>query len=182
VKIQVTDINDNRPIFYPREYNVSLSEGGASHSSAQPVVVVVATDRDSGKFGTLVYRITAGNDANLFRIDRKSGEIFLTRPNLLSTRAQPYHKLNISATDGAGNKSVDDAEVFISVTDASRRPPIFERPRYTFTVREHVDTNWVVGTVKASSHAAGKNENNNYIRNMKKKKRGVVPPYARLSF
>lgn len=156
MKIQLTDINDNRPIFYPREYNVSLSEGGGSHSTAQPVVVVVASDRDSGKLGAVVYRIVAGNDANLFRIDRKTGEVFLARPNLLSTRAQPYHKLNISATDGAGLKSLQDAEVFISVTDASRRPPTFERSRYTFTVREDVDRNSLVGSVKATSHASGR--------------------------
>lgn len=157
VKIQLTDVNDNRPVFYPREYNVSLSEGGGgSHTTTQPVVVVVATDRDSGKFGSIVYRIVAGNDASLFRIDRKTGEVFLTRANLLSTRAQPYHKLNVTATDGAGLKALQDAEVLISVTDSSRRPPTFERPRYTFTVREDVNSNALVGTVKASSHAPSK--------------------------
>ncbi|KAK9891678.1 hypothetical protein WA026_015646 [Henosepilachna vigintioctopunctata] len=150
VKIQLTDINDNRPVFYPREYNVSLRESGSSFSASSPVVIVVATDADSGRFGTVAYKISAGNDAGLFRIDRHSGEIFINRPGLLSRRSQPYHHLNISATDGAGLKSVTDAEVFISVIDSAQRPPIFERARYTFSVSENVPKDTLVGNVTAA--------------------------------
>ena len=48
VKVQLTDVNDNRPTFYPKQYNVSLRE---NHVSSSPVVVVVATDTDSGTYG-----------------------------------------------------------------------------------------------------------------------------------
>ena len=48
VKVQLDDVNDNRPRFYPRQYNVSLRE---NHVSTSPVVVVVATDVDSGVYG-----------------------------------------------------------------------------------------------------------------------------------
>jgi protocadherin-16/23 len=156
VKIQLTDINDNRPIFYPREYNVSLRESAASTTQSIPVVVVIATDMDSGRFGTVTYRIVAGNDAGIFRIDRITGELFLNRPNLLSNRNAPYHRLNISATDGGGLRTNQDAEVFISIIDSNQRPPIFERPRYTFLVREDVKKNTIVGTVSAISSDSGK--------------------------
>lgn len=156
VKIQLTDVNDNQPVFYPREYNVSLREGGgSSSSSSSPVVVVVATDLDSGRYGSITYRIVAGNDAELFRIDRNSGEIFVTRPSLLSTRTAPYHRLNITATDGGGLRSFQDAEVFLSVTDSAQRPPIFERSRYTFAVKEDVGKNSIVGSVNATSSDSG---------------------------
>lgn len=150
VKIQITDVNDNRPTFYPREYNVSLKEGGSSSSATTPVVIVAATDPDSGKYGSLTFRIVAGNDAGLFRIDRNSGEIFISRPSQLSTRSQRYHRLNISATDGGGMKSLNDAEVFISVIDAAQKPPIFEYPRYTYSVKEDVRRDTTVGSVKAT--------------------------------
>lgn len=156
VKIQVTDTNDNRPTFYPRKYNVSLKEGGASSSATIPVVIVAATDPDSGKYGSLTFRIVAGNDAGLFRIDRNSGEIFISRPNQLSTRSQRYHKLNISATDGGGLKSFHDAEVFISVIDAAQKPPIFEYSRYTYSVKEDVRYDTNVGSVKATVTDIGK--------------------------
>jgi protocadherin-16/23 len=156
VKIQLTDVNDNQPVFYPRKYNVSLREGGASSSSAaSPVAVVVATDLDSARYGSITYRIVAGNDAELFRIDRNSGEIFVTRPSLLSTRTAPYHRLNITATDGGGLRSFQDAEVFLSVTDSAQSPPVFERSRYTFEVKEDVRKNSIVGSVNATSSDSG---------------------------
>lgn len=156
VKIQVTDVNDNRPSFYPREYNVSLREGDASSSATTPVVIVAATDPDSGRFGSISFRIVAGNEAGLFRIDKNTGEIFVSRPSLLSTRTQPYHRLNISATDGGGLKSLHDAEVFISIIDSTQRPPIFLFPRYTYAVREDVSRDTVIGSVKASVRDYGK--------------------------
>ncbi|KAJ3658411.1 hypothetical protein Zmor_010149 [Zophobas morio] len=162
VKIQVTDVNDNRPTFYPRVYNVSLREGGASSSATTPVVVVATTDPDSGRYGTVTYKIVAGNDAGLFRIDKNTGEIFVSRPNLLSTRSQPYHRLNISATDGGNLKSLTDAEVFISVIDSAQRPPIFEHPRYTYSVKEDVKKDTVVGNVKATVRDSGDYKNVRY--------------------
>lgn len=152
VKIQLTDVNDNRPIFYPREYNVSLRESLPTSAS---VVAVVASDPDSGRFGTVTYRIVAGNDAGIFRIDRVTGEIFVTRPNLLSSRNQPYHRLNISAIDGGGLRTAQDAEVFISIIDSSQRPPIFDKTRYNFAVKEDAKKNTIVGSVSATSSNSG---------------------------
>lgn len=154
VKIQVTDLNDNRPIFYPREYNVSLRE---SSPTSESVVVIAASDPDSGRFGTVTYRIVAGNDAGIFRIDRGSGEIFVARPNMLSSRNQPYHRLNISAIDGGGLRTAQDAEVFISIIDSSQRPPIFDHTRYNFSVREDAKRNTIIGSVSATSSNSGKN-------------------------
>lgn len=154
IKIQLTDLNDNRPTFYPREYNVSLRES-TSTTSLMPVVVVVATDPDSGRFGTVTYRIVAGNEAGIFRIDRVTGELFVTRPNMLTSRSQPYHRLNVTASDGGGLRTNQDAEIFISVIDSSQRPPIFDKPRYTYVIKEGVKRNTVVGAVLATSSNSG---------------------------
>lgn len=156
VKIQVTDINDNRPIFYPREYNVSLREA-LTISSTTPVIAVVASDLDSGQFGTVSYRIVSGNEAGIFRIDRSSGEIFISRPSALSSRTHPMHKLNVSAIDGGGLRTLHDAEVYISIIDATHRPPIFEKSRYNYYVKEDVNQGTVVGSVLATSSDSGKN-------------------------
>ena len=145
VKIQISDINDNRPIFYPREYNVSLRE---KENFPTPIVVVVASDKDSGKYGSVHYAITAGNDNKFFRIEQLTGEIYVQRQ---LSKSKPMHRLNISATDGGGLRSEVDAEVLISVIDSSHQPPTFERARYTFSVWEDVERNTVVGTVTASS-------------------------------
>ncbi|KAH8260153.1 hypothetical protein KR026_003918, partial [Drosophila bipectinata] len=153
IKMQLTDVNDNRPVFYPREYNVSLKESSQTpaQSSSAPVVAVVATDPDSGTFGKVSYRIVSGNDAGIFRIDRSSGEIFVARPDMLSVRTQPTHMLNISAIDGAGLRSSSDAVVFLSIIDAMQQPPIFEKARYNYYVKEDIPRGMVVGSVIATS-------------------------------
>lgn len=144
VKILVIDVNDNRPTFYPREYNVSLRERETVNS---PVIVVVATDRDAGKYGSVRYAIVAGNEESLFRVDAASGEIFLTRP---LTRAKLVHRLNVSATDGGGLRSSHDAEVLVTVIDSSHQPPVFDSNRYMFSAQEDAQRNTIVGTVSAS--------------------------------
>lgn len=156
VKIQVTDVNDNRPVFYPNEYNVSLREAPSSLSSSTPILAVVATDADSGSFGMVSYRIIDGNDEGIFRIDRLSGEIFIAKPNMLSSRTQPYHKLNVSAVDGGGLKAIQNAEIFISIIDSKYRPPIFEKSRYNYHVKEDAVHGKIIGTVSATSSDSGK--------------------------
>ncbi|KAH8282937.1 hypothetical protein KR054_010997, partial [Drosophila jambulina] len=156
IKMQLTDVNDNRPVFYPREYNVSLRESSSqatsqSAAASTPIVAVVATDPDSGNFGQVSYRIVAGNEAGIFRIDRSSGEIFVARPDMLSVRTQAMHMLNISATDGGGLRSRADAVVFLSIIDAMQRPPIFEKARYNYYVKEDIPRGTVVGSVIATS-------------------------------
>ncbi|XP_014247424.1 protein dachsous [Cimex lectularius] len=151
VKIQLMDVNDNWPVFYPREYNVSLREGAV----VGPVVAVAATDRDSGRFGTITYSISAGNSARIFTIDQKTGEISLGRPERLSVR-NPVYKLNVTAVDGGGLRSQQDAEVYISITDSKSTPPHFQSPRYDMSIREDARPNTVVGTVKATNSQPGK--------------------------
>ncbi|TMW54235.1 hypothetical protein DOY81_000658 [Sarcophaga bullata] len=158
IKIQLTDINDNRPIFYSHHYNVSIRETSSTTSTNLPIVTVMANDPDTGRFGIITYRIVGGNDASLFRIERTTGEIFLNRPNMLSTRTQSLHVLNVSASDGGGLRTEEDAFVYVNIIDATQRPPIFEKLRYNFYVKEDVARGSVVGTIQATStDAANRN-------------------------
>lgn len=72
IKVQVIDVNDNRPVFYPVEYNVSLPEGELITTA---VVIIVATDNDSGVFGEISYEIITGNDLGIFQIDYNTGNV-----------------------------------------------------------------------------------------------------------
>ena len=151
VKIQVLDVNDNLPIFYPRDYNVSLRERGRSPSTS--FVVVAATDMDSGRYGDVRYKIVSGNTGNYFRIDETSGELFVTKKLSVSV---PLHVLNITAVDGGGLSALETAQVSISVLDSEQMPPVFLQPRYSFAVREDVETATSVGTVNARGSNRGK--------------------------
>lgn len=149
VRIQVTDVNDNWPIFEPRKYNVTLRSDSTIHS---PILKVVATDLDAGLSGQITYRIASGNEAGVFRIDRNTGELYVARPGLLSRSS--LHQLNVTATDAAGLKSLVDAEVKVTVSSAGHRIATCEKPRYTVTVKESIPQNSIVGGVKDTTTAS----------------------------
>ncbi|CAG9579028.1 unnamed protein product [Danaus chrysippus] len=147
VKIQLLDINDNVPAFTVKDYNVSLKEGRIS--SNEPIVAVTASDADSGRFGTVTYRIVNGNDNDVFRIDRSTGEIFITKPSLI--QASGKFDLEISATDGGGLAAPQGATVHINVIPAGVGSALFDKPRYNFRVREDVRSGTIVGNLKATA-------------------------------
>ncbi|KAH6934882.1 hypothetical protein HPB50_001583 [Hyalomma asiaticum] len=153
VKVYVRDVNDNRPIFYPREYNVSLREQDAA-AAATPVAVVVASDADSGPFGTVSYHIVSGNDLGIFRVDPTSGKLWELLVVGRLGRSQPQHELLLTAQDGGGLRSLLNARVYISVLGRGQQPPLFQRPRYAFQVREDAAPSTVIGTVAAAAARA----------------------------
>lgn len=71
--VEVEDLNDNAPLFNPDEYAVSIS------SHARPgaeLLNVIATDRDSGRFGRVVYDIIPGDVSGLFDVDPQTGDSY----------------------------------------------------------------------------------------------------------
>ncbi|KAJ8676739.1 hypothetical protein QAD02_012526 [Eretmocerus hayati] len=150
VRVLVGDVNDNRPIFNPREYNVTLRVDGPLNGS---ILRCAAVDLDSGSFGHITYGIASGNEAGIFRIDRASGEIFVARPSRL-TRASIY-LLNISASDAGGLKSAVDALVRITTVGQGEQSVSCDRPRYSISIKENVARNTFIGSVRDSNVLSG---------------------------
>uniref|UniRef100_A0A1I7WFF1 CA domain-containing protein n=1 Tax=Heterorhabditis bacteriophora TaxID=37862 RepID=A0A1I7WFF1_HETBA len=44
ISVRIVDVNDNVPVFYPTDYNITVRDG--PHSLA-PLMIVSATDKDS---------------------------------------------------------------------------------------------------------------------------------------
>ena len=65
--VTVTDDNDNAPVFSPTYYFVAVSE---STTVGATVATVTATDVDSAASGTISYGIVAGNNGNVFRVEK----------------------------------------------------------------------------------------------------------------
>ncbi|XP_015176207.1 PREDICTED: protein dachsous [Polistes dominula] len=157
VRVQITDVNDNSPIFEPQKYNVTLRSDVPFQG---PILRVVASDLDAGLFGQVAYRITSGNENGIFRIDRNTGELHVSRPSLLSRSAS--HQLNVTATDAAGLKSTVDAEVRITMSSQGHRT--CERPRYVLSVKENQPQGTVVGGIKdTTSSLSGERPSRFYL-------------------
>lgn len=75
VKVSVTDANDNQPIFSPQSYAANVR---TNTQIGNTVIVVKATDADSGTMGNISYRIKGGDGAGLFSIDSVSGIAYIS--------------------------------------------------------------------------------------------------------
>ncbi|GFN76576.1 protocadherin fat [Plakobranchus ocellatus] len=149
VELTIADSNDNKPKFSPTTYYVNLQH---TDPADMQVIRVNAYDKDIGVFGRITYSMS--DPSNSFRINSDSGVIFNTR----QLRRQTY-RLVISAEDGGGNSSEEQAEVNVIVISQSSVGPEFSQRSYTFEVTEDdhdvlPQTGRRAGQVQATSRAS----------------------------
>ncbi len=145
VNIQLIDENDNVPTFYPRSFSVTLKEGAIPSG---PIVAVAATDSDSSKFGQITYSFVEGNEEGLFSIDKNTGEISMIRES--SSKSRKVYRLRITARDGDNQVADQNAEISVHMIGSNFQAPIFQKPRYVFTIPEDLNVQSSVGVVSAS--------------------------------
>ncbi|KAK6296775.1 hypothetical protein J4Q44_G00329170, partial [Coregonus suidteri] len=150
VRVDLLDINDNRPVFYPVSYAVSLSSQSAPGTS---VVKVTALDPDTGENGRVTYQTVSGGNSPFFTLNKDTGVISLSRS--LHGKANTVIPMVVSAQDGGGLAALVNARVNISVVAGLVAPPVFEHSQYSFTVSEDVLRGTEVGVVQALSKNGG---------------------------
>ncbi|KAE9546245.1 hypothetical protein FO519_010543, partial [Halicephalobus sp. NKZ332] len=72
--ISIKDVNDNRPEFEKAFYELKLKEN--DEPPREPILILKATDKDSGSNGVVRYRILGGNSNNAFELDDTTGGLF----------------------------------------------------------------------------------------------------------
>ncbi|XP_054259782.1 fat-like cadherin-related tumor suppressor homolog [Macrosteles quadrilineatus] len=127
VNISVVDVNDNCPVFMNTPYVVAVSVGSHKHMA---FFKVLAIDLDEGENGEVRYELTRGH-GELFKVDRKSGEISLKQA-LQDT--QEAYIIIITAYDGGVTPCSTETTLVVKVVAESS--PKFERQLYTVTVPE----------------------------------------------
>ncbi|WAR00850.1 DS-like protein [Mya arenaria] len=150
VQMNILDVNDNVPEFYPRNYSKNIQD---STQPGSEVITVQATDPDSGTYGHILYSIFSGNGENRFTIDAKTGTISVHQ-SLPST--EQLYRLVVDARDGGGLGSAQRAQVYISVTGQGYNPPVFLESMYRFQIAEDVGENFEIGTVVATYAGSSK--------------------------
>ncbi|XP_062942481.1 protocadherin beta-2 [Cynocephalus volans] len=118
ILIEVLDINDNAPEFAKLLYEVQVPENSPVESQ---VATVSARDLDIGAYGQISYVFSQASEdiRKTFRINAKSGELFLKRK--LDFESVQSYTVNIQATDGGGLSG--SCVLFIQVVDLNDNPP-----------------------------------------------------------
>ncbi|XP_030921405.1 protocadherin-16-like [Geospiza fortis] len=152
VRINVTDANDNQPVFSQRLYEARAAENLPAWSL---VLQVVATDADAGSNGRVFYSFGNVPDAirRLFAVDIDSGEVRLVGP--LDFEEKNKYIFGLEARDGGG--LTDHCEVHIDITDENDNPPEISILSLSSPVPEDAPEGTVVALLKVRDRDSGEN-------------------------
>ncbi|TDG46679.1 hypothetical protein AWZ03_006859 [Drosophila navojoa] len=138
VYLNVLDINDNNPEFYPKHYisTVKDQDTGVAHKNSMRVLLnVTATDRDDGDNALITYNLESGGE-NVFQVDSRTGAITFTASGEMK---KAYYNMRISARDSGERRTTQDAIVEIILESKSEALDFGAPNGYEFQVTEDPD-------------------------------------------
>ncbi|TNN61039.1 Protocadherin-1 [Liparis tanakae] len=152
LRVQVTDVNDNAPVFATARLEVNFAEG---NRPGDAVVSVSATDADSGANAELTYSILDAPAARLFDIEADTGEI--RAKNLLDREETQRYEFRVAAADKGVPGKTGTATVAVNVLDRNDNDPKFTLGIYSFSVIENMTPLNPVGVVTVTDADEGEN-------------------------
>ncbi|NXX40436.1 PCDA2 protein, partial [Tricholaema leucomelas] len=136
VELEVTDINDNAPLFPAARKNISMAESSLPGSRFP---LEGASDADIGANAQLSYTLSPSEH---FRLEVKSKDEIKTSVVLILTKALdretvPVHRLVLTASDGGRPSLTGTMELVITVLDANDNAPQFNQSVYKVQLPEN---------------------------------------------
>ena len=149
--VNVTDVNDNDPVFDPR-LNFTVAE-----NTVRSFGSVLATDVDTQNNITYAVVSSPTDQSNLVQVDMRTGALTAVAANSFDREQTPVISFRVSATDSGNPRRTSFASVFITLTDINDNNPMFNQSAYTAIVLESIGINDTVATVLATDRDAGDN-------------------------
>ncbi|NWR62211.1 PCDA3 protein, partial [Bucorvus abyssinicus] len=162
VELEVTDINDNAPVFPTARKNLSIAELTTVPGSRFPLEG--ASDADIGANAQLSYTLSPSEH---FRLDLEKSDERNTAPDLVLTKpldreTLPVHRLVVTASDGGRPSLTGTMELVISVLDANDNAPQFNQSVYKVQLPESAAEGTLVLLVNATDPDEGTNSEVTY--------------------
>ncbi|XP_069049414.1 protocadherin Fat 1 isoform X3 [Lepisosteus oculatus] len=132
VNINLTDINDNSPVFNQEVYSAVISEDA---ELGKTVIAVLADDADGPSNNHVRYSIVNGNQGSPFAIDPVKGEVKLERQ--LDREKISGYTLTVVASDNGNTPKSSTAVINIDVSDVNDNPPVFSQANYSVIIQEN---------------------------------------------
>ncbi|KAI6648491.1 protocadherin Fat 4-like [Oopsacas minuta] len=112
VNITVVDENDNTPVFGELFYRAGVLENSPHGTS---VIVLTATDRDSGRLGTVGFQINEPTaNQQHFEIDPTTGQV--ATHDIFDNRVGTIYVTDVTAYDNGMNSPYNSATVYLTIT------------------------------------------------------------------
>ncbi|KAM8994195.1 protocadherin alpha-3-like [Ara ararauna] len=161
VELEVTDINDNAPVFPSARKNLSIAENSPAGSRFP---LEGASDADVGANAQLSYSLSPSEH---FTVDIKSSDehrksLFLVLTKPLDRETMPIHHLVLTASDGGRPPLTGTVELVITVLDANDNAPQFNQTVYKVQLRESAAEGTLVVRVNATDADEGLNKEFTY--------------------
>uniref|UniRef100_A0A4W5KGH0 FAT atypical cadherin 2 n=1 Tax=Hucho hucho TaxID=62062 RepID=A0A4W5KGH0_9TELE len=173
VIINITDVNDNTPVFGQRDYRADVSEDlspgdvvmqvvftliletsdcntqfNEGETIGSSILQLVVTDRDTPQNGPpFTFHIVSGNEDRRFHVDQ-GGLLSISAP--LKKKIKPQHLLKIQVTDSGHPPLSSICVVKINVTEQSKYPPSVMPLEVFITTTGDTFSNRVIGKLHAS--------------------------------
>uniref|UniRef100_A0A673ZS26 FAT atypical cadherin 2 n=1 Tax=Salmo trutta TaxID=8032 RepID=A0A673ZS26_SALTR len=131
VIINITDVNDNTPMFGQRDYRADVSE---DLSPGDVVMQVTANDLDGPLNNLIHYSISSGDPQGQFSIDPRSGEIIVRAT--LDREEITHYALTVQAADEGDPPLSTAVQVTLTVSDVNDNPPVFSQIKHNLVLQE----------------------------------------------
>ncbi|XP_048194923.1 cadherin-23 isoform X1 [Perognathus longimembris pacificus] len=146
VIVYVEDVNDEAPVFTQQQYSrLGLRETAGIGTS---VIVVQATDRDTGDGGLVNYRILSGAEGK-FEVDESTGLIITV--DYLDYETKTSYLMNVSATDQAPPYNQGFCSVYVTLLNELDEAVQFSNASYEVTIMENLALGTEIVRVQAYS-------------------------------
>ncbi|XP_051008445.1 cadherin-23 [Acomys russatus] len=146
VIVYVEDVNDEAPVFTQQQYSrLGLRETAGIGTS---VIVVRATDRDTGDGGLVNYRILSGAEGK-FEVDESTGLIVTV--DYLDYETKTSYLMNVSATDRAPPFNQGFCSVYVTLLNELDEAVQFSNASYEVVIMENLALGTEIVRVQAYS-------------------------------
>ncbi|XP_028315706.1 protocadherin beta-16-like isoform X21 [Gouania willdenowi] len=161
VTVEITDINDNAPVFTNAEKRFEISESAVIGSK---FILEKAVDSDIGMNGLQQFSLTPADHFKLKLESEADGskkvEMVLQKP--LDREKQEQMSLLLTAEDGGEPRMTGTMQIIVNVLDVNDNAPTFLKTIYRTKIMENSPKGTSVTTVRASDKDKGLNSDISY--------------------
>ncbi|XP_059243382.1 protocadherin gamma-B7-like, partial [Mustela nigripes] len=151
IRIEITDANDNPPVFSQDVYKVSLPENLPLGTS---MLKVTAIDQDEGIDAEITYSFKTLRDfGNMFMLDHQNGEIKSKGP--IDFEISSSYTMSIEAKDGGGMAT--ECKIIIEILDENDNAPEVIFTSVSNSITEDAEHGMVIALFKTHDKDSGEN-------------------------